>query len=176
MTESLQLVFCMATKVCHGLSVPLYSASFGITVTKLSWETKITEIPDRCKIDRGLLWWACCSLNPTLWEIWNEQGGGQLAEWESKQFSPDLKSKFHYSQTFVCMDAKLVNQYDTFGPRHIQSSKLIPYDSVNMHMNDYWQWKWGMKTKACPRLSVLAIFFLATVDFLRWRPRKNELP
>ncbi len=33
----------------------------------------------------------------TLWEIWNERGDGQLAEWENKQFSPDLKSKFHYS-------------------------------------------------------------------------------
>ncbi len=37
-------------------------------------------------------WWYS-----TLWEIWNERGGGQLAEWESKQFSPDWKSKFHYS-------------------------------------------------------------------------------
>ncbi len=36
-----------------------------------------------------------CSL--TLWEIWNERGCRQLPEWESKQFAPDLKSKFHYS-------------------------------------------------------------------------------
>ncbi len=28
---------------------------------------------------------------PTLWEIWNEQGGGQPPEWGSKQFAPDLK-------------------------------------------------------------------------------------
>ncbi len=47
---------------------------------------------------------------PTLWEIYNQRGGGQPCGWESRHFAPDLKSNFQFHFISFCLNHTIIQQ------------------------------------------------------------------
>ena len=83
------------------------------------------------------------SFTHTLWEIWNERGGGQLAEWEYGECH--LKGNlYHFSQESMCVKSV------TSGPSYVLN---FPSDALSCFctwqvVNSVWQFSpknlyWG---------------------------------
>ena len=98
----------------------------------------------------------------TLWEIWNERGGGQPPEWESKQFAPDLK--------IISLKRSCIHPHWITPQNWTQEGKL----SASTFKRDFHPqrayWFWECMTKGKDLYIYMCLYVIMSKGIFTWMP------